>query len=154
MNYSTVKNLSWVNAAHTAIECTVNFEGLGEVPFMAEPTDGEEHGREIFARASAGEFGTVVEFSPTEMNVQEKIVALGGEVQEALDKKAVELGFSDMKDALTYVDEAVVPEYQTQAQALRRWRSLCWAWYDAAVPLIIDSDTVEDLLTGMPSFSL
>ena len=49
----------WANAEKTAINLTVEFEGLGEVPFTAIAEDPEEHGRELFAKAAAGEFGRV-----------------------------------------------------------------------------------------------
>lgn len=64
MKFSTVTNPQWVNAEHTAIDCQVTFDGLGEVPFTATPTDTAEHGREIFARAIAGEFGPVGDYVP------------------------------------------------------------------------------------------
>jgi len=44
------------------IQLFVTFEGLGEVPFGASPNDAEAHGREIYARALAGEYGEVAPY--------------------------------------------------------------------------------------------
>jgi hypothetical protein len=64
MKYLSVTGLRYVAADGSAIACTVEFEGIGPVPFTAASGDAEDHGREIFARATAGEFGPVAAFSP------------------------------------------------------------------------------------------
>ncbi len=61
MNIITAHGSSWQNPAHTAILLTVDFEGLGPIPFSATPDDTEAHGRDLYARALAGEFGPVAE---------------------------------------------------------------------------------------------
>ena len=60
MQYLSAKNPSY-NADGT-ITLTVNFAGLGEVPFCASDTDNESHGREIYARAQAGDFGAIAPY--------------------------------------------------------------------------------------------
>jgi len=65
MKYSAVKNCKWANAEHSSIECEVNFDDVTSeewTPFGANPLDHYEHGREIFAKAVAGEFGVIVEY--------------------------------------------------------------------------------------------
>jgi hypothetical protein len=65
MKYSAVKNCKWANAEHSSIECEVNFSDVNSEewsPFGANPNDHYEHGREIFAKAVAGEFGEVAEY--------------------------------------------------------------------------------------------
>ena len=44
------------------IGLNVEFEGLGIVPFGASPNDVEQHGREIYARALAGDFGPIAAY--------------------------------------------------------------------------------------------
>lgn len=46
---------------HDTIDCDVVFpaHGATPLPFTASPHDPEPHGREIFARCLAGEFGPV-----------------------------------------------------------------------------------------------
>lgn len=59
MIYNTVTGPVWADAEHTRINCTVDFEAIGAVPFTAAQDDVEAHSREIFARCSSGEFGEV-----------------------------------------------------------------------------------------------
>ena len=62
MNIISAKNPRWLNADSTEIELLVTFEHCGEVPFTASPTDTEEHGRVIFAKAAAGHYGAVAPY--------------------------------------------------------------------------------------------
>ena len=63
MQYKNVKNLVW-DIKQEAVNCVVNFEGLGEVPFAASSNDSTEHGREIYARCVAGDFGPIADYVP------------------------------------------------------------------------------------------
>ena len=60
MKYISATNPTWANAEKTQIYCFVEFEDLGIVAFTACQNDTAEHGREIFARCLAGEFGEVL----------------------------------------------------------------------------------------------
>lgn len=60
----SVRKPQWANEDRTAINCLVRINTLyQEVPFTATPYDSEAHGREIFGRCLAREFG---EIAPTE----------------------------------------------------------------------------------------
>lgn len=48
-------------------------------------------------------------------------------VQRYLDRVAQSWSYDDMRAACTYADEPAVPQFQAEGQALRAWRSLCWA---------------------------
>lgn len=63
MQYTQVKDPQWADAAHTAINCLVDFADLVEdfVPFTASPTDTTSYGPQIFAECVAGNYGTVAE---------------------------------------------------------------------------------------------
>lgn len=56
------KDPRYVNAQGTLIDLTLTHPVFGEIPFTASPEDVEEHGRDLFARAVAGEFGPVAEY--------------------------------------------------------------------------------------------
>ena len=65
MKYSAVKNCKWATEDHSCIECEVKFDDVTSeewTPFAANPNDHYEHGREIFAKAVAGEFGELAEY--------------------------------------------------------------------------------------------
>ncbi|MBA4707786.1 hypothetical protein [Aquitalea aquatica] len=61
LEYTAVTDLQWANEARSAVTMTVSFNSLGDVPFTAAPDDTTEHGRELFARAVAGDFGSIRE---------------------------------------------------------------------------------------------
>ena len=61
--FHTPTNMRWADAEHTQILMDVVFDHLrDEVPFRADPNDVEEHGRELYARAAAGDFGPVGDY--------------------------------------------------------------------------------------------
>lgn len=65
MKYTTVATPKWANPEHTAIECNVFFDKLGALPFTATASDVEAHGKDIFARAVAGDFGPIAAYPAT-----------------------------------------------------------------------------------------
>lgn len=52
----------WVDASRTGIACSATFEEVGEpLLFHAVPDDPEAHGRALWARLIAGEFGPIAD---------------------------------------------------------------------------------------------
>lgn len=71
------KDPVWANRSQTLINLTVRFENIDEdLPFTANPNDVEAHGRDIYARASAGEFGEVAPFEPIAPTVEQVAQAI------------------------------------------------------------------------------
>lgn len=64
MKILSASNPQWADAAHTMINLDVTFDIIGAVPFTTSASDIEPHGRDLFTRASAGEFGAVTEYAP------------------------------------------------------------------------------------------
>lgn len=65
MNVITASNPVWSNAENTAIDLLVQFDTFSTlIPFTANPADITPYGREIFARAVAGEFGPIAPYIP------------------------------------------------------------------------------------------
>ena len=75
IGYTSVKDPIWGNAEKNQIELTVKFVHLEqEVPFTASKTDSAEHGRELFLRAQAGDFGEIKEYTPpTELEIAAEV---------------------------------------------------------------------------------
>lgn len=80
MKYTTVTNLQW-NLDNSLITCAVDFVGVGELPFSASPNDTYEHGREIYARCIAGEFGPIADYVPQPDEGPQEIPPLPPEMQ-------------------------------------------------------------------------
>lgn len=64
MNYTNVQDPKWANQQQTAIDCDVDFDELGLVPFTANPNDIYEYSRQIFSDCAAGRYGPVASYEP------------------------------------------------------------------------------------------
>jgi len=61
----SVRNPQWASEDGSAINCWIRTNTLvGEVPFTASKFDPEPHGREVYARCLAGEFGEIAQMEP------------------------------------------------------------------------------------------
>lgn len=58
--------------AFGTIDLEINDQVFGWIPFTAAPSDQEDHGREIYARAMAGEYGPVAAYIHSEPTEAEK----------------------------------------------------------------------------------
>lgn len=63
MEIFEINNVRYVNESGTMINMDLTTDRFGIIPFTASPDDVEEHGRQLFARAKAGEFGPVAPFT-------------------------------------------------------------------------------------------
>jgi len=69
-------NPQWADATRQKINLIVRFVEINEdLPFTADPNDTEDHGRDIFARALAGEFGEIAE-PPAELSAEIPVAEL------------------------------------------------------------------------------
>lgn len=58
-------NPVWSTVDHAGVLCEVVFKEIeGTLPFHAMPTDPEAHGRDLWARLLAGEFGPIAAYMP------------------------------------------------------------------------------------------
>lgn len=65
MNYTNVTNPQWAEAEHTVINCNVDFDDVGTVPFAANPLDtSNPSSKEIYDQCVAGDWGPVAEYVP------------------------------------------------------------------------------------------
>lgn len=133
---------------------TVDFEEIGEIPFHASPDDPEERGRDLYARAVAGEFGPVAAYEPPVLTMEEKTAIATQAVQQHLDARAQELGYDDIKSACSYADEPSVPKFQAEGIEFRSWRSLVWAHCYTVLAAVaageIPEPTLDELIAGLP----
>ena len=57
-----VRNPIYSKFDNSIIDCEVNHSVFGWIPFTASPNDVEEHGRELFEKLKAGEFGVIADY--------------------------------------------------------------------------------------------
>lgn len=79
MKYTTAKSPKWANAERTAINLIAEFDGLGEVPFTASGDDTTAHGKELFQRAQALEFGPVAPYAAPPVSREQQRAAIEAE---------------------------------------------------------------------------
>jgi hypothetical protein len=113
MNLQYAKNPQWANPEHTMIDLIVRFVEIPEdLPFTANPNDCEEHGRAIFAAASAGKYGDVAEYVPPPPPTTEELAAAARAERNAL------LAATDWTQAAD-VPQATKDKWAPYRQALR-----------------------------------
>jgi len=85
MNIEYVKNCIYANTESTVINCTVKFlEFNEEHPFSASANDPEEHGKKIYARIIAGEFGPIAPYVAPVITTEMKAYEVRGQRDQLL----------------------------------------------------------------------
>lgn len=153
-----MKILSAYNPSYTeigGIELVVNFEDIGLVAFHATPDDVEEHGRELYARAVAGEFGPVAPYIAPEPTPEETQKSLTDAIQRHMDAKARERKYDGILSLCTYAT-STNPKFAAEGQAGVVWRDACWAkGYEIMAEVQAGTreiPTVDELLAELPVF--
>lgn len=117
MKYINVKSPQWANVQKTAIDCVVEFEGLGIVPFTANPNDITEHGPAIFSACLNGDFGPIADYvGPTEPELPEISSDMNRKLAE---QKLMETDWVNQPDVY---DPAMAP-HLTNRDAFLAYRS-------------------------------
>lgn len=79
-------------------------------------------------------------------------------VDEHIDAGARAYGYMSIITAISYAEEPAVPRFQVEGQALRAWRSLCYAKCHEVLAAVKTGErarpTVEQLLAAMPLIDL
>jgi hypothetical protein len=73
------KNPVWANAENTAINCEVQTEAYGWIPFTASPLDPEPHGVQLWTDLNAGKYGAIAPYVapvPTAQQNKDRAVQL------------------------------------------------------------------------------
>lgn len=125
-NIETASNAEWSSAGHESILLTVKFTEFDDVlPFLARFDDSEEHGRELYKRAVAGDFGPITPYVPpaiTPAQFQQGIVNV---VQKRLDDFAKTRGYDGILSACTYATSGV-PKFAAEGQYCVAARDATW----------------------------
>lgn len=112
--------------AHGTIDLEVETDRFGWVPFTATPDDVEEVGRDLHARALAGEFGEIAAYvppPPPEPPTQAELDAIADALADAVlrqNKDAMRAMGETLAEVVFRVSNGTVPQNVTEAQA-RTW---------------------------------
>lgn len=166
MKYTKVTNPVFISKDGQAIECMVEFDHLSyECPFIARPNDSEAHGKEIFRRALAGDFGPIspfVEESPaveTASEESENILTKDSAkklVSDMLDEEARARGYDDIISACSYA--AGPNPFQKESLLFLEWRGNVWQKFFKIWAFVENgaspTPTREELLSVLPAFNI
>ena len=133
-------------ATSTGIELNVDFEGVGIVPFHATPADPEQHGRDLYASALAGEFGTVVPYIAPEV-VETTLEQLAGIKLAAIQKEKIRvrdggvlvdgiLFDTDARAMAAYTKTMVFLFSQNPTAVIQDWKASEGIWIQMTYPLL------------------
>lgn len=107
----SASNPKYADTTGVGIVLDVVFEQYSEtpLPFLALPDDVEEHGRELYVRAAAGEFGEIAPYTPP----SDEILAMQARLYR--NKLLLESDWTQLPD----VPQATKDSWATYRQALR-----------------------------------
>ncbi len=146
-----MKTISAHSPAYTvdgSIALQVQFEGLdGELPFGSSPHDPEWHGRDLYARALAGEFGPIAPYVAPVETPEQIATRLTAAVQHHLDVAARQRRYDNIHTACGWAGEFA------DAGALKTWAAACWrksgeveaAVASGARPVPTESELIAEL---------
>lgn len=156
MKITNITNPAWANAEHTMVNATVTHSEFGEIPFSASPDDVEAHGREIFADAIAGKFGTIAEYVAPAKTPAQIIEGFKAAIQSTLDEAARAKGYDDIVSACSYAGYENV--FQAEAIAFGVWRANVWAYGYQELDKVIAGTrpvpTIAEIIAELPALVL
>lgn len=117
MEFIRVQSAVYASPAGDVINCHVEIEGLGLVPFSASKNDPEAHGRQLYDELVAGKWGDIAAFTPPDEN---EIASRTAAAAQAL-KSARFAEATGVIDALQFaVDSGVAT--RDEVEQLARWQ--------------------------------
>jgi hypothetical protein len=129
MNIETLKSPHFANADKTLINCEIEHETYGWIPFTASPDDSEQHGREIFAALIAGDHGPIADYTPPPPPTTDQLATAARAQRDTL---------------LTASDWTQLPDAQASLSAEKK---AAWSAYRKALRDITDQATFPEKIT-------
>ena len=144
----------WGNSDHTCVNLVVKFQGYSEaIPFTATASDPEAHGREIFARACAVEFGPIAPYAEPISTAEQIIAEFTAAIQQRLDDFARTRNYDNILSACTYAT-STVPKFAAEGQYCVDARDATWATCYAILDDVQSEvrimPTMEQVMTELP----
>jgi hypothetical protein len=78
---SKIKLPKFSNSEKTRIDCQVEHEIFGWIPFTASPEDLEEFGRKLYAALLAGDHGPIADYTPPPKPTLEQLAAAARKIR-------------------------------------------------------------------------
>jgi hypothetical protein len=155
-----VRNQKYISQSRDVIDCEINHNIYGWIPFLASKNDSEATGLQIYLEIVSGLHGVVAEYVPAPVDFPNlKQIAIQA-VQLYLDAKAQERNYDGILSLCSYATSKNT-KFSVEGQAGISWRDASWeALYDlqskiesGQVPAPTTTRAASDLaLSVMPIF--
>ncbi|AZD06683.1 hypothetical protein C4K26_1261 [Pseudomonas chlororaphis] len=128
MKVLSARTPCWNDQAHTTLNLHVIFEDtkdtLGEIIFTASPEDPEPHGRELFERAVALEFGDIAEpgVEMIKSNVLLQRAELTAVANSVVEKLQADLNILQDSVELEIATDKEIAALATKKVSLNAWK--------------------------------
>lgn len=123
MEFIRVQGAAYASQTGEVIDCQIEIEGLGLLPFSASKSDPEAHGRQLYEELVAGKWGAIAAFTPPDES--EKAARAAAEVRAI--KAALFAEATAVIDALQFAIDS------GEATADEAERLVTWQQYRLAV---------------------
>lgn len=135
----------WADESGSIINLSVKFAQFTDaIPFSATSSDVEGHGRDLFNRAVAGEFGLIAPYVAPVLNPEQIIAEFTAAIQQHLDNFARTRNYDNTLSACTYAT-STVPKFAIEGQYCVKARDETW---NTCYAILSD---VKDGVRPMPS---
>lgn len=140
--------------AHGTIDLEINHPHYGWVPFTASPDDVEEHGRDLYARAVAGEFGEIAPYVAPVPTPEQTIAKYEAALDQHLNSVAQAHRFNDRHSLAL---RAGYPSaYQALGSAFATWMDGCNVQAYQRLQRVMAGEesmpTIEEFINDLPEF--
>lgn len=139
-----IRNLVYSSADNSTIDVEMNHPEYGWIPFTASPDDIEQHGRDLYARAIAGDFGPIAPYvaPPPEPEPVPQVVTRA-------QGKAALIQAGLWQDVLDYVGSITDPTQKALAEVAlhdtQEWRRDSPFLTQAAAAIGLTESQLDDL---------
>ena len=117
MEFIRVQNAVYASLTGDVINCHVEIDGLGLVPFSASKSDPEAHGRQLYEELAAGKWGDIAAFTPPDENeIASRTAAAAQELKSARFAEA-----TGVIDALQFAVDSGVATSE-EVERLAQWQ--------------------------------
>lgn len=156
MKFSAAHDPVWANEEQTAINLIIETDQFGFIPFTASRGDPEAHGREIFAMALRGDFGSVADYPKPQKSIEQIEQEITAAVRDYLDSVVQLRGYDNIVAACSYV-ASTTASYKAEGEACVEWRDKVWAAVFAIISEIKDGTDkyvgADAVIPALPAIS-
>lgn len=129
------------NAAGT-IDCEIEIAADEWIPFTADPADVMAYSAAIHDRALALNPAAYVAPDPLQNDYTSAI-------QSLIDETAIARNYTDGNSCVSYLGDTVNPQWATEAEWFKGWRSQVWSYVFAQMALVLSGERPQPTIAAL-----